>query len=313
MKRAIKLSRSSRRPKKKAPKAPIAVLVSLLAVLSTVFLLLASVLATAGVAAYRYYNSVVPDGIAALRAYQDNPYTISLITNRNGDTLEQLYDPKFGTRVLVPLKSVPNVMIDATIDTENRTFYTDIGVDPIRTLSAAKTDFTQSGGLQGGSTLTEQLVKLALFGSNPTTPRALDQNGIQKKLHEIMVAIGVTRDIKDCSLKCRKDAILEMYLNTVSYGSAGGDINGVEAAEEYFFGIHTSKLDLAESAMLAGLPQAPSQYDPRGNMEAAKARQLHVLNGMLTAGDTTKAQFDAAKAERLNYKYKLTSTNSSVM
>ncbi len=315
MKRAIKVSRPSRRPKKRAPKAPIAVIVSFLAVAFTVFLLLASVLVTAGVAAYKYYNSVVPDGIAALKSYEENPFTISLITNRNGDTLEQLYDPRYGTRKLVALKSVPKVMIDATIDTENRTFYTDIGVDPIRLLSAARIDVTQSGGLQGASTLTEQLVKLALFGSNASSARKLDQNGIETKLHEIMVAIGVTRDIKKCNLACRKNAILEMYLNTVSYGSAGGDINGVEAAAQYFFGVHASQLDLAESALLAGLPQAPSQYDPYNHREAAKERQIHVLKEMLTAGGTTgitKAQYDAAVAEPLNYKFKLTSTNASV-
>ncbi len=312
MKRAIKLSRSSRRPKKKAPKAPLAVLVSLLAVVLAVILLLVSVLATAGVAAYRYYNAVVPDGIAALKAYQQNPYTISLITNRNGDTLEQLYDPRFGTRVLVPLKDVPKAMIAATIDTENRTFYTDIGVDPLRLLSAARIDVTGSGALQGASTLTEQLVKLALFGSNPAAPRKLDQNGVQMKLQEIMVAIGVTRDIKDCNLKCRKDAILEMYLNTVTYGIAGGDIDGVEAAAEYFFGIHASQLDLAQSALLAGLPQAPSQDDPFRHRGASQERQVHVLDGMKAAGDITEAEFEAAKSEPLKYTFKLVSTNASV-
>ncbi|MDB5057303.1 MAG: penicillin-binding protein [Chloroflexi bacterium] len=303
MKRTTKISRVSKRPKKKRSKAPLVVVVSAAFTLFTIFLVVAAVLTTIGVAGYRYYNSVVPDGMQALAAYEAQPVSVSVIQDRKGFLLQELVNPKLGTRVITSLKNIPQNLIWATIDTENRTFYSDAGIDPVRILSAAKIDLTHTGGLQGASTLTEQLVKLALFGANSSS-RTLDQSAIQKKLQEIMVSIGVTRDIKKCSLRCRKDAILQMYLNTVPYGTYNGDINGVEAASEYFFGKTVSKLDLAQCALIAGLPQAPSDYDPLYHKDLAIARQHVVLKRMLTDQHITKAQYDAAVREPLHFVFK---------
>jgi membrane peptidoglycan carboxypeptidase len=119
-----------------------------------------------------------------------------------------------------------------------------------------------------------------------------------------VTAIGLTKDIKRCSFQCRKDAILEMYFNIVPYGEAGGDIDGAEAASEYFFGIHAAGLDLAQAALLAGLPQAPSEYNPLNFPDRAKARQIYVLNRMLALGHITEAQFAAAEVEPLHYLFK---------
>lgn len=310
MKRTTKISHVSRHPKKRTSKAPLAIIVSAAFALGTIFLVLAALLTTAGVAAYRYYQSVVPDGIRALNSYESQPYQISLVTDRRGYTLQELADPQLGIRQVVPLSKIPSNLIWATVDTENRTFYSDPGVDPVRLLSASLHDVSGGSGLQGASTLTQQLVKLAVFGSAAGTPsvRKLDQAGIQKKLKEIMIAIGVTRDIQHCNLKCRKDAILQMYLNTVPYG---GVIYGAEAASEYYFGAHVWQLDLAECALLAGLPQATSEYDPVYHRDLAIARQHEVLGFMLKQRHITQAQHDQAAAETLHFVFKSVTTRNA--
>jgi len=276
---------------------------ALFASLSGLLLLLGAVSLT-GFAAYRYYNAVVPAGEQAVAAYESQPYAVSLIQDRAGHTLAQLADPALGTRVLISLRQVPQNLIWATIDTENRTFYSDAGIDPLRILSAAKSDLLHEGGLQGASTITQQLVKLAVFGPASWTPDKLDQSALAQKLQEIMIAIGLTQDVQHCDLTCRKDDILQMYFNTVTYGSAGGDIDGAEAAAEYFFGIHASQLDLAQAALLAGLPQSPAAYSPLAYPPRAKARQLEVLQSMVAVGHITRAQAKAAAAEPLHYVFK---------
>jgi membrane peptidoglycan carboxypeptidase len=313
MKRTVKISRASTRPKNRRSKAPLAIIVSAALMLGTIMLVLTALLTTAGVAAYRYYNGVVPQGKQVLAEYEANPFSVSLIQDSKGNTLRQLVNPRLGARVLVPLKDIPPNMQKATIDIENKSFWTDPGVDVGANVRAVKVDLLGHGGLQGASTITEQLVKVALYGTNSSVTSGLNNDAVQKKLKEIAVAIGITKDgltnnAKTCNLRCRKEAILEMYLNTVSYGEAGGDINGVEAAAEYFYGIHAKQLDLAQSALIAGLPQAPSQYSPLLNLghkpDYAKLRQTSVLDAMLKQGDITRAEHDAAVAEPLHYVFK---------
>ncbi|MDB5060088.1 MAG: penicillin-binding protein [Chloroflexi bacterium] len=304
MKRTSKTGRAVARHPKKPSKLPMVILLSAGFTLFAGFMLVAGLLALLGIAACRYYNAVVPDGVQTVAAFESQPVAVSLIEDRKGYTLQELVNPSLGTRVLIPLTKIPHSLIWATIDTENATFYRDIGIDPIRIFSAAKTDVFGRTGLQGASTITQQLVKLAIFPSNVGIAPKLDKTNLQKKLREIVTAIGLTRDIKRCSLRCRKDAILEMYFNTVPYGVAGGDINGVEAASEYFFGIPASQLDLARSALIAGLPQAPSEYNPLVFPDRAKARQIYVLHRMLAQRHITEAQFSAAEAEPLHYHFK---------
>jgi len=314
MKHAVNISRQSKRPKKKRSKAPLAIVVSAALSVGTVLLVVGALLTTAGVAAYQYYKSVEPQGLTAVQEYEANPYSVSLIQDSAGNTLQQLVNPQLGTRVEVPLKLIPTSVISATIDTENATFWTDDGIDLARILSAARTDVS-GNGLQGASTITEQLVKVALYGSNASAATKFDQSGIQKKVKEIAVALGLTKDIQvaadiaqdypHADLQWQKKAtILEMYLNTIPYGSAGGEIDGIEAAAEYFFGIHASQLDLAQSALLAGLPQAPTEYNPNLHYDYAISRQHDVLGRMLTQGDVSQAQYDQAVGEHLNFVYK---------
>lgn len=287
MKRTTKISRASKRQKQRPSRIPLVVGVSTVFGLGTAFLVIVALLVSTGVGAYRYYQSVVPDGLDALTAYEQQPYQVSSVSDRRGDLLQNLVNPNFGIRYIVPLSKIPRDMINATIDTENRTFYNDPGVDPVRLFKASLHDVNGTGGLQGGSTLTQQLVKLAVFGDSATSTRKLDQAGITRKLQEIAIAIGATQHFK-------KDGILEMYLNTVPYGD---ETYGVQAAAEFYFGKDISQLDLAQCALLAGIPQAPSEYDPLYHLTQGLARQHVVLKGMLDQRHITRAQYDAALAE----------------
>ncbi|MGH2387178.1 MAG: transglycosylase domain-containing protein [Chloroflexota bacterium] len=302
MKRTTAISRASKRAKKPPPRAPLVIVLSGAFTLFTTFLVLVCVVVAGCIGVYRYYQSVVPDGLQALASFEQQPYQISTVEDRQGYTLQDLVNPKLGVRVIVPLKSVPKDLIDATIDTENRTFWTDLGIDPVRILEAGKHDLTNgSAGIQGASTITQQLVKMAVFGSSIYTPRTLDTSGIQEKIKEWMIAIGATQQIKNCDSRCRKEAILEMYLNAAPYG---GTIYGIEAAARYYFDKSVSKLDLAQCALLAGIPQSPTDYNPASHTDYAQTRQHQVLDFMLTQHDITKAQHDAAETEVLHYAFK---------
>ncbi len=302
MKRTTAVSRPSKRPKKAPRRAPLIILLSGAFTLFTTFLVLVCVVVAASIGVYRYYQSVVPGGLQDLATFEQQPYQISTVQDRDGYTLQDLVNPSLGVRVIVPLKSIPQSMINATIDVENRTFWTDLGIDPVRILEAGRHDITSgSSGIQGASTITQQLVKMAVFGSTVNTPRTLDQNGIQEKIKEWLIAIGATQQVKNCDSHCRKEAILEEYLNAAPYG---GTISGIEAASEYYFAKPAAKLDLAQSALLAGIPQAPSEYNPAGHPDFAQTRQHIVLDAMLAVHDITKAQHDAAEAEPLHYVFK---------
>src|SRR5579875_2019954 len=290
MKRATRVSRITMKPPPRPSRIPQLAIFSAAFSLATTFVVLFALLVTAGVGAYQYYQSIVPSGLQTLVSYEQQPYQVSVVEDRNGNVLQDLANPTLGIRDIVPLNRIPRNLINATVDTENRTFWTDPGVDPVRLFSAGLHDLSGSGAssLQGASTLTEQLVKLAVFGSIVnTTPRRLDKANIVRRLEESMIAIGATQRFK-------KDGILEMYLNTVPYGAV---IYGVEEAAKYYFGKDVSQLDLAQCAMLAGLPQNPTAYDPVSHLSAAITRQHEVLKAMLKQRDITQAEYQTALAE----------------
>ena len=176
----------------------------------------------------------------------------------------------------------------ATVDVEDRHFYEEGSWDLPRLFAAGVSNLTH-GSTQGASTITQQLAKLTLEGGNllgPTSPRSLDY-----KIKEIVLG-------NEISAAFTKDQILEMYLNRVFYGNQA---TGVESAAELYFHVDGSKLDLAQAAMLAGLPQSPSYYNPVGDPGPAKDRQLEVLTAMVNNGDISQAQADTAYAEKLTY------------
>jgi len=204
------------------------------------------------------------------------------IFSRKGELLYNIYVDK--NRTFVPLNNIPKFVQQATISIEDKDFYKHGGIDPIGGVLRAVKEFVFKQQLQGGSTITQQLVKTALL-----TP----ERTIQRKIKEIILASLV-------ELKYPKDKILEMYLNQVPYG---GTAWGIEAASERYFNKKVGELSLAESALLAGLPQAPTTYSPFGSHpEYARQRQKLVLDRMLEDKYISSEQRDAALNEDLKYK-----------
>lgn len=204
----------------------------------------------------------------------------SSIVDRNGTLLYSLYDDE--NRTIVPLNEISSYLIQATIAIEDQTFFTHQGFSPKGIARAIRANF-QGESVQGGSTITQQLVKNRLLSNEKTYTR---------KLRELVLAVMVERAFP-------KDQILEMYLNTVAYG---GSTYGIEAAAQRYFNKPANKLTLGESALIAGLPQAPSIYSPFGsNPELAKLRQQEVLRRMVEDGYITPEQAAAAEQEELVY------------
>ncbi len=166
----------------------------------------------------------------------------------------------------------------ATVAIEDRRFYEHGGIDPVGILRAVVADIRAGKVVQGGSTITQELVR-NLYLSRERT--------LKRKLVEACLAIKLSHSWS-------KERILTAYLNQVFYGNHS---YGIEAAAETYFSKQAGDLTLDESAMLAGLPQAPSIYDPFRNPAAALARRNEVLHAMLVNGDITSAEYQRAKAD----------------
>jgi len=184
---------------------------------------------------------------------------------------------------------------DATLAAEDRDFYQHPAIDFVRTAAAAASDVLHRGNLQGGSTITQQLVKISVL-----TP----QRSVFRKMQEATLAFGLESQYS-------KDQILEMYLNRVFYGH---NAYGIGAATRVYFGAGKQPTDLTagQAAFLAGLINGPSYYDPQVNYDGAKQRQLYVLDGMVKKGWLTQAQADQAAQEDIKseLKYDVRSFNS---
>src|SRR5213594_2114913 len=199
------------------------------------------------------------------------------IYDRSGEHL--LYSLEDERRDLVPLAAVPELLQDATIAIEDRSFWTNPGIDVGGILRAFGANARSGAITQGGSTITQQLIKTRLLGDEPT---------ITRKMKEALLAIEATRTFS-------KKQILEMYFNQIYYGNQAYGIRA--AATTYFGQPDLSKLTLAEIALLAGLPQAPSAYDPTQNPDGARARRTQVLDAMVEEDFVTPEAADAADAE----------------
>lgn len=204
----------------------------------------------------------------------------SQIFDRNGKLLYEIYADE--NRIPIQLEELPPYVYQASIAIEDQNFYKHWGFDIFGIIRAAKSTFSGQR-LEGGSTITQQLVKNALL-----TP----ERSWTRKAREAILAV-VTEALYS------KEDILEMYLNYISYG---GTSVGIESASQSYFGKSAKDLTIAEAALLAGLPQAPSRYSPFGSDPTqAKQRQLEVLRRMYEDGYITKLQQDEAAAETLNY------------
>ena len=265
------------------------------------------------VAAYSYYSQGLPDPLPLLSNITFSQETV--VYDRTG-TIELA---RFGAikRTVTPYAQIPPVLIDATTSTEDKTFWQNAGFDPIGILSAGVA--TVTGQPRGASTITQQLVRARLLPAS-----VLNETTYERKIREIIQSIRLTQELPPGV--AGKQQIMAAYLNQNFYGNQS---YGIAAAAESYFGItDLSKLDLAQAAILAGIPQSPSNYDLIQNAVetctvpiAAKAacpagktalevpqntliyqRRNHILelmktNSVLTAGQYTEADYTAAATE----------------
>jgi len=202
------------------------------------------------------------------------------IFDRNGILLYEIYADQ--NRNPLPLSSIPDHIKEATIAIEDRDFYRHNGVSLRGIIRAAK-EILVKNRIQGGSTITQQLIKSALL-----TPDVK----LSRKIKEIILAFWAERIYS-------KDEILEMYLNQVPYG---GIAWGIEAASQTYFGKSAKQLSLSEATLLAGLPAAPTEYSPYGSHpEKAMSRQNEVLNKMVEDRYITQTQANNARKDVLTF------------
>jgi len=191
------------------------------------------------------------------------------ILDRRGRLLYEIIDPRGGRHTAVPLSQIPKALVQATIATEDRNFYATPGVDLEGVIRALWINVQGGEVRAGGSTITQQVARNLLLDPEQRAARTL-----QRKLREMALAVQLSQNYSH-------DDILALYLNQSYYGNMA---YGVQAAAEVYFNKDVSALDLAESAMLAGLTQTPARYDPLTNPDAAKARQKVVLGLMVEQG-----------------------------
>ncbi|MGZ4437890.1 MAG: transglycosylase domain-containing protein, partial [Nocardioidaceae bacterium] len=188
---------------------------------------------------------------------------------RDGSTLATLYDQN---RVNVPLSRVAPVMRQAIVAIEDYRFYQHGALDLRGTLRALVTNQASGGTVQGGSSITQQMVKMTLVNQADTKAeqQAATADTYQRKINELRYAIAFEQ-------KYSKDWILERYLNIAYFGDGA---YGIEAAARHYFSVPAAKLNLTQAALLAGLVKNPTGYDPTNNPGAAKDRRNTVLARM---------------------------------
>ena len=199
------------------------------------------------------------------------------------DGAQLLYEFAEERREPVRYDELPKVLIDATIAAEDRTFWTNPGIDAPAIVRAAFENARAGEVTQGASTITQQLIRARLL---------TDERTVARKAKEALLALAVAR-------RYSKQEILRMYFDQIYYGAQA---YGVKAAARVYFGTSDlSKLTLAQAALLAGLPQAPSAYDPTNpaHEDEAKARRAYVLDQMVRGSQVSQAEADRAKAEPL--------------
>jgi 1A family penicillin-binding protein len=227
--------------------------------------------------AYAYYALTLPP---AEELGARSLFMSTKIYDRNGELLYEVFDGNAGRRTIVPIDEIPDDLIHATVATEDKTFYSNPGFDPLAIARSFWLNFSEGEIVSGASTITQQLVKSIFLSSEQT---------FNRKIQEAVLAQEITR-------RYTKDQILEIYLNEIYYGNMA---YGIEAAAETYFGKPARDLTTAEASLLAGLPQSPSIYDPYTNLEAAKTRQKVVLGLMAKEGYISRAQVDTVWREEL--------------
>lgn len=241
-------------------------------VLSGVFLLLAGAGALAG--AYFFVSASLPR-VETLADYR--PPIVTRVYSDDGKVVAEFARER---RVVVPVEKLPKQLINAFVAAEDSKFFQHQGIDLISIGRAAVKNVLAGGIVQGGSTITQQVAKSMLL-----TP----ERKFSRKFKEAILAYRMEKQLS-------KDDILYLYLNQIYLGHGA---YGIQAAAESYFAKDVQHLTLAECALLAGLPQAPSRYSPYKNFARAKERQRYVLKRMAEEGFVTPAQARAAEAEKI--------------
>ncbi len=213
------------------------------------------------------------------------PASISL-NDRKGRLLYEILPAQRGRNMPLPVADIPKCLILATLATEDANFYQHPGVDAAGVLRALWINLQGGQTLAGGSTITQQVARSLLLDTQERQELSL-----RRKLRESILAVQLTWHYS-------KDEILALYLNQSYYGSLS---YGIEAAAQTYFGKSANQLDLAECALIAGLPQSPAAYSPFVNPEAALRRQRVVLKLMLQNGFISESQLQLAQVEPLTY------------
>ena len=245
-------------------------------ILLVLFILGVFLAAGAGVGLYYWAQEDLP-GFTKLSDY--SPALATTVRARDGRILGYFYREK---RFLIPLSMMSPITVKAFLAAEDSGFYQHEGVDLPGIFRAAVKNVVAGSIVQGGSTITQQVIKSMLL-----TP----ERSYERKIKEIILAYRLEKYLT-------KDEILTIYLNQIYLGAKA---YGVEAAAREYFGVSASQLTLAQAALLAGLPKAPSRYSPYGNPERARERQLYVLSRLRDLGWINGPEYEAAVNEPLVY------------
>ena len=248
------------------------------------FLCVSSLTLAGGIVAYFWMAAQLP-AAEELRV-RSHQFATTQILDREGNLLWEIIDPTGGRRTHVPLNQISPDLINATLATEDRFFYLNVGVDPIAIVRAIYDNVSEQQIVSGASTITQQLARNVFL-----TPEERLERSFTRKIKEAVLAVEINR-------RYSKEQILEIYFNQIYYGNLA---YGIEAAAQTYFGKPAKTLTLAEASMLAGLPQSPATHDPYLNPEGALARQADVLNLMVEAGYLTSAEAEMARAGPLSF------------
>jgi membrane peptidoglycan carboxypeptidase len=238
--------------------------------------------------AYDHYSDNLDDKIDELEGLGSYDFQSTFVLDRYGNELDVMFEE--GRRTPIDLAQMPQHLINATIAVEDDTFYENEGID-LPSIARAAWQYVQHGRvISGGSTITQQLIRNVLF-----TEEYKNERSLNRKLDEAVLAMVLTQ-------RMSKDDILELYLNEVYYGNLA---YGVEEAARVYFGKPAAALTLAESALLAGLPQAPADLDPLNPDPAVQQRVQNrralVLDLMVEEGYITRGEAEAAKNQPLSF------------
>ncbi len=237
----------------------------------------------AGLGSYFYFTRDLP----SLNTLEDyHPNLVTQVYSNDGRIIGEFYIER---RVVVPLSRMPKHFINAFLAAEDTKFFEHEGISYTSIFRALYKNIMAGRIVQGGSTITQQVAKSFFLTS---------ERKVSRKAREIIMAYRIEKNLN-------KDEILNLYLNQIYFGNGA---YGVQTAAETYFGKDVNELDIAESALIAGLPKAPSRYSPYANLELSKKRQEFIINRMLEEQFITREAAERAINEKLRLRPRKTDT-----